>query len=165
MRIFFYAGMKARLLEQDGWVLTKEGKAYIGIKILSIQPNENDLGYVWDDDNWLRATDEFAPIVFVTGSESHFPMIENFLNYIYSHKFSIKDGVLEYNFKNMDEKPTTLALNLEQQENLPEVNDQIIDLQPRMVFNSPYLHSLNGSGIVNIEFNNRKLLLDLSENP
>ena len=55
-----------------------------------------------------------------------------------------------------------LYLDLENQENLPTVNDQAIDLKPERVFDSPYLCSENGSGVVTIEFNKRRLLLDFN---
>lgn len=162
MRVFFYNGMKSRVLEQDGWVLAKEGKAYIGVKALPRLSDTEKQGYVWDDENWLRSIDDMAPIVFVVGSEKEFPLTEDFLDYLKSHKFGIEEGTLKYSFADIYGKLVELSLDMENHDNLPEVNQKIIDLQPEMVFSSPYLYSQNGSGIIKTAFNNRKLMLDFN---
>ena len=77
-----------------------------------------------------------------------------------SHQFALADGSLTYSFQNLDGKTATLTMDIHDQNDLPTVNGQIIDLEPDRVFDSPYLHSENGSGLVTIEFNGRRLLLD-----
>lgn len=154
MRVFFYAGMKPRLVENDGWIIAEEGGAYAAVRVLHKQ------GYIWDDDNWLRCVDDFAPIAFVTGSMAKYKTIEDFQTYLSSHQFTLKDGVMTYSFTDMDDRKATLTMDLDNQTNLPTVNGQTIDLQPQRVFDSPYLYSENGSGLVTIEFNGRRLLLD-----
>ncbi|MFC1716131.1 hypothetical protein ACFL6S_20840 [Candidatus Poribacteria bacterium] len=163
MRVFFYTGMKSRVLERDGWILAEEGEAYIAVRVLPRFNDPERQGYIWDDENWLRCKDDFAPIVFVAGRKAGFTTTDDFLIYLKSHQFALVDESLTYSFQDIDGKVAALTMDIDDQKNLPIVNGQIIDLKPDRVFDSPYLHSENGSGLVTIEFNDRRLLLDFGQ--
>ncbi len=160
MRIFFYTGMKSRVLERDGWVLVEEGEAYFAVRVLSRPDDPERQGYIWDDENWLRLKDDLAPIVFVAGRKAGFKTPEEFWTYLKSHQSTLVGGSLTYSFEDAGGKTIQLTMDMANQKNLPTINGQVIDLQPERVFDSPYLHSENGSGLATVEFNGRRLLLD-----
>ena len=54
-----------------------------------------------------------------------------------------------------------LSLNLAA-EAMPKVNGTPIDLRPKMLFDSPFLSSVHGSGIVNIRKGERVLTIDMN---
>jgi hypothetical protein len=46
---------------------------------------------------------------------------------------------------------------------VPRVDGDPVDLQPAKVFDSPFMNSVHGSGVVTIQKGDRKLVLDFSQ--
>jgi len=160
MRVYFARGMKKRFVERDGWVAGKEGQAYLAVRPLDRPTAPDKRGYTWDDANWLRCRDDFAPVVFVAGLEKHHRTLDEFLTHVRSHEFSFRSGLLTYSLSAAGSKRTTLTMDIEAQKGLPEVNGRAVDLRPRRTFDCPYLQSERGSGVITISFRGRKLVLD-----
>ena len=180
MRVYFSAGMKARLLERDGWFFLTEGQAYLAVRALPRLSNNILQGYNWDKDyggdkahsldtyktfydcDWLRPQDAYAPVALVTGGVTKFPALEDFIAYIKTHTFEMKDGVLTYSFNDIDGAATTMKMYVEGVR-LPEINGTPIELRPEKVYDSPYISSQYGSGVVTIQKGERKLVLDFNK--
>lgn len=62
----------------------------------------------------------------------------------------------------MDGNAVSLSLYLEG-DRLPEVNGTPVDLNPEMIYNSPYLSSVHGSGVIEIRKGEVILTLDFNE--
>ena len=58
-------------------------------------------------------------------------------------------------------QPAKMTLYLDGRE-LPEVNDRPINLAPEKVYDSPYLTSAHGSGVVTIQKSPRRMKLDFT---
>ena len=159
MRIFFSDGMKDRLVERDGWLFLQEGAAYLAVQPLPRLCDETMQGYTWDDDNWLRCRDEYAPVVFVTGRNADHADLDAFIAYVAAHQFTVKTGILDYTFADTTDTETTLTMYLETI-GLPEINGQPIDLQPKTTYESPYLAADRRSGVITITKDARKMTLD-----
>ena len=164
MRVYFAPGMRTRLVERDGWVAAKEGRAYIAVRPLGRLAGRARSGYAWDDANWLRCKDELAPVVLVAGREKKHRTLDEFLASVRSHELAFRNGLLTYSFTDAAGERTTLTMDIERQKRPPEINGRAVDLKPRRVFDCPYLSANRGSGVVTITFRGRKLVLDFAKN-
>lgn len=161
MRILFgLKGMKERLVERDGWLILEEGRAWLGIKGFSRSKPDQSCGYTWDNEVFLRLADGKAPVALIAGGRADFADIEAFAGYLGTFAGTPKAGWFE--LSNGKEEKQTLSLHLTS-EALPKVNGKPIDLRPRMLFDSPFMSSEHGSGIVTIRKGGRELKIDLSE--
>jgi len=163
MRVYFARGMKKRLVERDGWVAGKEGKAYVAVRPLARPAKPSARGYTWDDANWLRCRDPLAPVVLVAGRESTHRTLDEFLTSLRSHESASHKGLLTYSFPAADGRRATLTMDIETQERLPQVNGRTVNLRPNRAFDCPYLHAQRGSGVVTLTFRGRKLVLDFNK--
>ena len=163
MRVFFYRGMKQRLQEKNGWFLAEEGDSYLAVKGFSQTDSGAPCGYSWDADTWLRLDDDYAPVVFVAGRKANFKTLKVFSTYVMSHRAGVQDSVFSYTFNDVDGAKTTLTMPLGPEPEPPTVNGRKINLRPKMVYDSPYLKSEAGSGVVTIQKGERKLTLDFNE--
>jgi hypothetical protein len=161
MRILFgLKGMKDRLVERDGWMILKEGNAWLGIKGFSRTEANQACVYKWDNEIFLRMADGKAPVALIVGRGADFANIEAFASYLGTFSGTPKDGWFKLS-GGKDEK-LTLSLHLTS-EALPMVNGKAIDLRPRMLFDSPIMSSEHGSGIVTIRKGGRELKIDMNE--
>ncbi len=161
MRILFgLKGMKDRLVERDGWLILKEGNAWLGIKGFSrTRPNQS-CDYKWDNEVFLRMVDGKAPVVLIAGRSADFADIDAFASYLGTFSSSLKDGW--FKLSGGKNKKLTLSLHLAS-ETLPTVNGTAIDLRPDMLFDSPFMSSRHGSGIITIRKGGRELNINLNE--
>lgn len=56
-----------------------------------------------------------------------------------------------------------VKLELGSSQNIPCINGKPVNLYPKKVFDSPYLDSDHGSGVVTIKKDDKKLVLDFNE--
>jgi hypothetical protein len=156
MRVIFGGkGMKARLVERDGWLILKEGNAWLGIKGFSRTVANESCGHTWDNDFFLRMADGNAPVALISGRSTQFSNSDAFAKYL-----STFTGTLETGWFQLKGSDTSLALHLVCKA-LPKVNGTPIDLRPKMLFDSPFFSSEHGSGIVTIRKGERELKIEM----
>jgi hypothetical protein len=156
MRIIFGGkGMKGRLVERDGWLILKEGNAWLGIKGFSRTNANEACGHKWDNDFSLRMADGNAPVALIAGRSKQFPNIDAFAKYLSTFTGTLQDGWFQV--KNAD---TSLALHLACKA-MPKVNNTPVDLCPMMLFDSSFLSTEHGSGIVTIRKGERALKIEM----
>jgi hypothetical protein len=160
MRVIFGGkGMKQRLVERNGWLILKEGNAWLGVKGFSqTKPNES-CGSQWENDVILRMKDGNAPVAFVTGRTNDFADLAAFTNYLQGFVGNPDKGW--FTLSHGTKVPLSLSLHLKS-DALPKVNGKPIDLRPKMLFDSPFMSSEHGSGIVTISKGRRKKVLDFN---
>jgi len=160
MRVIFGGkGMKQRLVERDGWLILKEGNAWLGVKGFSRTKPNQSCGYKWDDEVFLRMTDGNAPVALIAGRSAELADLEAFAAYL--NRFV---GTLESEWFALspgDNAEGSLSLHLNAKA-LPKVDGTPIDLRPQMLFDSPFLQSVHGSGIVTIRKGERSLNIDMT---
>jgi lysophospholipase L1-like esterase len=149
-------GMRSRLTEHNGWLILKEGKAWLGVKGFSRTKSNASCGSSWDNDIILRMNDGKAPIAFVAGQIKDFSDLDVFANYLQSFAGKLENG----RFILTEDSKDFLSLHLESGA-LPEIYGKPINLNPDMLFDSPFISSEHGSGIVIIEKGHRKLIINL----
>ena len=105
-------------------------------------------------------TDGKAPVALIAGRSSDFAEIEAFASYLGTFAGTPKDGW--FKLSGGKDKKLTLSLNLASAA-LPKINGKDIDLRPKMLFDSPFMTSEHGSGIVTIRKGERELVIDITE--
>jgi hypothetical protein len=165
--VFIPERLRKGLEEHDGWAIIQEGKAWLGIRPLS---NDGyDIKVVEKkqvkestrqntDGSWLWPKAKDPTVVLVLSREAKHKTLADFLTYLASHAFGINKGVAQYTFA--DDLGAKVQLDLGKALNVPRMNGKPINLYPKKVFDSPYLHSDHGSGVVTITKDGETLVLD-----
>ncbi|MBT5061178.1 MAG: rhamnogalacturonan acetylesterase [Verrucomicrobia bacterium] len=151
-------GMKTRIVERSGWQILREGNAWLGVKGFSRTKSNASCGSSWDNEVILRMNDGKAPVALIAGRSEDHADIEAFANYLGTFSGEPRDGWFKLS-GGKDEK-LTLSLHLSS-EGIPRVNGTSINLAPKKLFDSPFIQSKHGSGIVNIRKGQRRLTIDL----
>ena len=161
MRILFTEGMKARLVERNGWLILKEGNAWLGVKGFSREVNNKSCGYSWDDDYHLRMNDGDAPVALIAArSAKADETIDAFAAYLNKHTARLSGGWFTLSIRGGREGSLSLDLT---QKRLPRVDGQPVDLNPEKVFDSPFMSADHASGVVIIRKGERVLTIDMNE--
>ncbi|MBI1335465.1 MAG: DUF1961 family protein [Phycisphaera sp.] len=176
MRVYFPKDIQERIVEKDGWLVVHEGAAWLGVKFLDADPNATGKNYEFkqadptqrneasrndnNDARWLWPKADKPTVAFVGSRESKHPTLEDFLTYLAGHEYTITDGCVSYAFK--DDLGVETRMELGGKLPVPRINDKPVDLYPDKVFDSPYLNSFHGSGIVTLEKDGRKISLDFN---
>ena len=149
-------GMRSRIVEVDGWMVLKEGDAWLGVKGFSRTKVNAPCGSTWDNDVILRMNDGKAPVALVAGQVSDFLDIDAFAKYLQCFMGKLENG----RFILTKDSKDFLSLHLESGA-LPKIYGKPIKLNPDMLFDSPFISSKHGSGMVIIEKGHRKLKIDM----
>jgi hypothetical protein len=149
-------GMRSRLTEHSGWLILKEGKAWLGVKGFSRTELNTACGSTWDNDVILRMNDGKAPVALVAGQVSDFLDIDDFAKYLQGFAGKLENG----RFILTKDSKDFLSLHLESGA-LPEIDGEPVNLNPDMLFDSPFMSSEHGSGVVTIKKGHRKLKIDM----
>jgi len=162
MRIIYGGkGMRARLMEHNGWMILKEGDAWLGVKGFSRSKPNASCGYTWDNDAHMRMKDGNAPVALIGGRQKDFADLDAFAAYLDTFSGTLDDGWFTLTSQNA-EAESSLALHLTC-EALPKVNGKPVDLSPDMLFDCPFLQSKHGSGVVIIQKGERKMTIDMAD--
>lgn len=161
MRVYFAPGMRARLVENAGWLFLEEGDSFAAVIPLAAGNGTAACGTSWDSGVFLRVDDTYAPVVFVTGRRARHATFDAFQRYVLKHAHDVRDGVLHYRFRRADGEAIELGLYLDRSR-LPEVNGTPIDLAPINVYACPFLTSEFGSGRVTLTSGSQRLTLDVN---
>jgi hypothetical protein len=113
-------------------------------------------GSTWDNDVILRMNDGKAPVTLVAGQVSDFPVINAFAKYLQGFAGKLENG----RFILTKDSKDFLSLHMESGA-LPEIDGKPINLNPDMLFDSPFMSSEHGSGVVTINKGHRKLKIDM----
>jgi len=166
MRVYFPKTLRQRAFEKDGWVVLKEGNAWLGVKVLSRTFNVAVKNYEFREGekngDWLWPKEDKPPVVFVTSRVSKHETQDDFLAYLGNHDHGIVNGRATYRFVDPAGDETCLVLELKALA-VPQVNGKPVDLQPGRVFDSPFLTSTHGSNVVQIRKGDRHMRLDFNK--
>ena len=169
IRVFFPGELRERLVEKGGWAIIKEGNAWLGVRPLNDQGFElkalkqkkvKEGSRQNTDGAWLWPKADKPPVVLVVSRQSAHKTLDDFLAYLESHEHSVAAGKATYSFA--DDLGAKTTLEVGGKLTVPRINGKAVDLFPKKVFDSPYVDSFHGSGVVTIEKGDRKLTLDFT---
>ncbi len=157
IRIFFSDGMKERLVEKEGWSFLEEGDSYVAVRVNSTSEGWLPGAATWDDNLFLRASEPYAPVLFITGRKARFPTREAFENWVVAQKGEITEGVLRFSFRDRggDSKDLQMFLN---ESRLPEINGTPINLSPERTYDSPFFQTGPGNKEIFLHFQGKSLV-------
>jgi len=151
MRVFFSKAGLSGMVERNGWVFVVSKGAYAAVKCVS-------KSYRWEEDvdgKWLLCENEFTPIIMEVVSKNEYDNYKQFQDKILSLPMVFDDKTLKYKSSYNDAFVFHADFS-----RLASVNNSTIDIQPKLVFDSPFIKSVFNSGVVEIKKNRRKLILD-----
>lgn len=163
-RLWFDAGLKC--VERDGWVFAQAPRAYAAVKPVAG-------GYAWEADSlaqhhsgkgpvdtgrWLACRDEFAPVVLEVARQSDYADFGAFQAAVLANSLRWDGTRLDYGSAL---SRTTLTLFADYTR-APLRDGQSVDYAPRRVFDSPFLQSDFGSGVVTLRYGGQTRVLDFT---
>ena len=151
MRVYF-ASSHLTISESGGWVFASSGDAYVAAR-----PAWGT--YTWDDSNWIRFSDPFAPAIMeVAPATDHMEMFAMFQSSVLNQTIDVTNNILTYNGLGSS---GTFTFDT-QGSGTPTVNGVAVDYAPDYTFQSPFLNEDWASGVVTIKKDNRDLTLDFN---
>ena len=158
-----YDGPVLEHVEENGWIFSSHGKAFLAVKFL-------DGGH-----KWIEYGKESGPVKFdhstgtsrvlmQAGDLSAYASFGQFRKQVQSRRLTVTPNRVDYEY---GPAKTRLAVTLFDVENaeafkLPEVNGKPIDLRPPVTWQSPYLNGRFGSEKLTVTVGSIKQVLDFS---
>ena len=170
MRVFFPAELRKRLVEKDGWAIVKEGAAWLGVRPLGDQGFElrdlkqkkvTEASRQNSDGAWLWPKADRPPVVLVLSRETRHKTLDDFFAYLESHEHGLAAGKVTYSF--VDDLGEATTLEVGGKLPVPNINGKAVDLFPKKVFDSPYVDSLHGSGVVTLSSGDSSQVMDFNK--
>ena len=162
MRVFFSEGIRDRLVEEGSWLFLEEGNAYLAVKAFSREDGVSACAYGWDNEFFIRLGDRQAPVVFMLGRKAHTPGLEDCMDDVLASSSTLEEnGRFPFHAEGMYGDPVSLSLYLNG-DRLPELDGVPVDLNPELIYDSPYLNSVHGSGLIQIRKGEKSLTLDFN---
>lgn len=157
LRIKFLSALDA--VEEDaGWIFVKSGRAFTGVKVV-------EGGYKWSRP-WARLdkfnpnelcfitlTSEFSPIIIIGNDAADYKNdFAAFKAAVKAQPIVCKDGVVKFATITHEglKKPGTIG-------------GKPIELKPSFAFESPFIRSRRGSGVVYVRKGDEAMILDFSD--
>lgn len=156
MKIFFSSAGLSNMVERSGWVFVCSKGAYAALKCVS-------QGYTWAQDTygqWLMCQNQYTPIILQVVQKSKFENYQQFQDSILAHPITYDGKTLRY--RSIENDDFIFYTDYSQ---LPVVNSKTVELEPNLVYNSPFITSVYNSGVININKDNRRLKLDFTVYP
>ena len=104
-------------------------------------------------------------MIFETSRKKEYPTLKEFQDDILDNKLELVKTVVAgwhiLRYKGCGEGAKEIYFNLANNE-IPMIDGKRVDYAPAMVFDSPYLKSMYGSGVVTIQVGNEKSILDFN---
>lgn len=174
-------------LEEDGWIFLREGDVYAGVRValaakakkgeekLFHDPNDaasvkmSEQSYTWLYDNeYIRLNDRYAPMIIQSGDKNEYGSFASFRDAVKSAECNLYNTVVPtYNilaYTPPQEGAPEITFNGANNE-IPMLDNQYINYEYPMTFDSPYLKSKYGSGKIDIQYGGEELKLDFSDKP
>lgn len=131
---------------RDGWLFTKAGNAYCGIRIAAghytVEPSPFGLGY------YLALGDVWSPVVIQMGrSEDYQGGFEQFKEAVKALPHSCEDGKLSHT--SLDNHIYEYWINSSR---MPTINGKPIDPNPAKTYDYPYLSMEHGSDVATVSY-------------
>jgi len=151
MRVYF-SSKHLKISESHGCVFADTGDAYVAVR-----PAWGS--YKWDDKNWIRFSDPFAPAIMeVAVAADYNKKLSNFIKAVLSKKPSVSKGILTYTGVG-DSGTFTFDTKGSQ---TPTVNGTDVDYAPKYTFKSPFMNEDWASGVITIKKDGREKVLDFT---
>ena len=157
LRVYFSPTLD-EVQEDDGWIFVKDGGAFAAVKVVAG-------GYAWtptwqhadtvtkDNRAFITLNAETAPVILITNQASDYEgNFDAFKAAVKAQPIHAADGVLKF--------ATIVFHGLAQ---APEVNGKPVNLAPARGYDSPFIRSEWGSGLIHIRKGDETVILDFRD--
>ena len=174
-------------MEQGGWIFVAKGNAYLAVRVVvaadehagdafsTSQAKKRDVtplgehGYEWNPDRTIaRLKNKHSPIVFEAGRRADYPTLADFQREILARPIALHPTVIAPNlgfdilsYTGGGEPAAPLLFNTASDE-IPTVAGRYVDYAPSALYDSPYLSSIYGSGVIHVHRGDRRLVLNFN---
>ncbi|MCX7049463.1 MAG: hypothetical protein NTX50_28755 [Candidatus Sumerlaeota bacterium] len=163
-RVWFDASL--RRVERDGWIFAEAPQAFAAVRVVNgptawepdteeqhhSKKGSTDLGL------WLKCQDEFSPVIIEVARKSDCASFAEFQRATLMNSLRWEKARLDYTSQL---SKTTLTLFADYSRP-PLVDGQPVNYAPPRVFDSSFIQSDFGSGVVTIQKGTQKLILDFN---
>jgi hypothetical protein len=151
MRVYFSSSYLT-ISQSGGVVFASSGNAYAAVR-----PAWGS--YTWDDSNWIRLSDPYAPVIMeVAASSDYGEVLASFQSAVLARTPSVSNGFLTYTGLGGS---GTFTFDTQGNQK-PRINGVPVDFAPSYTFQSPFLNEDWASGVVTITKDSRELMLDFN---
>ena len=141
-----YDGPELERVEENGWIFSSNGKAFLAVKFL-------DGGHKWIEDGKEAAPAKFdhstdtSRVLMHAGDVNSHASFEQFRKQVQSSRLTVTPDKVLYEYGPTKASLMVTLFDVEKPEafKLPEVNGKPIDLRPPTTWQSPYLNGRFGS--------------------
>jgi hypothetical protein len=180
-------------IEKDGWIFLRKGDVYAAVKVVfwdkKFEDEKNkmqkgtqkyfhgpeddatvkmmDKPYTWiRKDDFIKFNDRYSPVIIQAGDKKQFGTFDQFMSKVAKADCKLyKTVVPTFNilaFTPPDKDAPDMEFNAANI-SAPMVDGKVVNYEHPMTFDSPYIKSEYGSGIIDIEYDGKKLELDFNE--
>ena len=161
-RVWFDASL--RRVESNGWVFAEAPRAFAAVRVVegaaAWEPDtvaqHHGGGGRTDFGLWLACSNEFSPVILEVARKADCPDLAAFQRAVLSHRLTWSGRRLDYASVL---SRTTLTLFADYSRP-PEIDGRPLDYAPRRVFDSPFVQSDFGSGVVTVRNGAAAQILD-----
>ena len=151
MRVCFSKGTDMSVTQEGSWIFARLDNSYAAVR-----PAWGT--YSWDDSNWIKFSDDFAPVIIdVVQAKDH--TFEEFKTAVIANSITVESGVLSYTGISGGDEFTFYCND---QDLIHKINGLAIDLAPDFTFKSPFMNEQYDSGVITIEKGSRKTVYDFN---
>ena len=163
-RVWFDASL--RRAERDGWIFTEAPRAFAAVRVVNgpsvwepdtVEQHRNKKGAT-DTGEWLKCNDEFSPVIIEIARKTDGRNFAEFQAVILDNPLKWENRRLDYTSRL---NKTTLTFFADYSRP-PLVDGAPANYAPPKVYDSPFIQSDFGSGVVTIRKDGRKLVLDFN---
>jgi hypothetical protein len=156
-RVFFARAGLAVPAATDGWWFTSAPHAYAAVHVVRgesalVDEPRDKFG------RWLRCADATSPVIVEVAPHSAHASLDDFRRAVLARPVTLTGATLTYTGLGGDR----LTFFTDQSQ-LPRINDRPVDLAPARVFDSPFVQSDWDSGVVTIQKDGRRVVLNFNE--
>jgi hypothetical protein len=164
-RVWFEKSLKR--VEKDGWVFAEAPQAFAAVRVvmggMAWEPDTKEQHREgkgpYDLGTWLKCEDEFSPVIIEVARKCEHRDFAAFQGAILAN--SLKWGKARLDYTSASYK-TSLTLFADYSRP-PMVDGTPVDYTLKKVYDSPFIQSGFGGGVITLQKDGRKLVLDFSK--
>jgi autotransporter-associated beta strand protein len=137
--------------EQDGWLFTSNGKAFLGVRVVSGS-------YTWTDATHITPANQSSPVIFQAGDVIDYASLDDFIAKTLSLNVTVASDRVTY------AAPEGQIEFFTNSSTLPRLNGKSLDLNTSYTYSGPYLHSSFASDTITASYGGVQTVYDFAAN-